>query len=166
MSISQTDPWYFLVMLLLELPGGRFRFDISKKIYHYLAYAGSGREGNYYLRRLICNTSSKADTREQGGEDGHYDYRRIALKPTAKEAIRAAGQETLVYARTREDAIKFALDLFERQLNGRDKLPVLGLSRDEYEQLLRKAFDVADRMHEEFLARDAAGRDIGKTAAE
>jgi hypothetical protein len=142
------DPWYFAIMLLLELPGGRFRFDISKRKYHYLAFAGTGRSGNFYLRRLICDTSSKADTREKGGEGAHYDYRRITLKPTAKETIRAAGQETLILSRTREDAIQFALELFERQLNGKSKLPVLDLGRDEYAMLLRSAFDIADRMHE------------------
>src|SRR5262249_4251614 len=136
------DPWYFVIMLLLELPGGRLRYDISKKKYHYLAYAGPvGKEGNHYLRRIIANTSSRADTREKG-EGVHYDYRRATLTKTAKKSIRQAGQETRPTSRVREDAIQFAIELFRRQLKGRDsKAPlVLNLNAKTYEKLLRSAF--------------------------
>ena len=45
----------------------------------------------------------------------------------------------------------FAVELFERQLNGKDRLAELGLGREEYERLLRMAFVVADRMHENLM---------------
>jgi hypothetical protein len=48
------DAWYFVVMLLLVLAGGRFRFDRSKyAAYYFLAYAGPIRKnGNHALRRI------------------------------------------------------------------------------------------------------------------
>lgn len=113
------DPWYFLVMLLMEIPGGRFRFDRSKNSeYFYLAYAGpSGREGNFYLRRVIVDTPSWADTREgKHRKDAHYDYRRPTLKRVYKPLVRALDQKTRGESRKRPEAVQFAVDLFTRQL--------------------------------------------------
>jgi hypothetical protein len=163
------DPWYFVVMLLLELPGGRFRFDGSKNdTYFYLAYAGPvGSEGNYYLRRIVADTSTEEDTRDEGG-DSHYDYRRATLKKMAKKVIRQAGQETRSASRDREDAIQFASELFNRQHKAKEegRPPVLNLNPEKYEALLRQAFKIADRMHEKILALRTSDRSASGMAAE
>jgi hypothetical protein len=156
------DPWYFVIVLLLELAGGRFRFDLSKGKYRYLAYAGpESTEGNHYLRRIIANTPSGADTRQRGVDGSRADYRRVTLKKARKASIRQRGQETRKTSRVREDAIKFAVDVFKRQLKGRGKTtpPVLHLNPDKYEQLLREAFDIADRMHEKLSSQQNSLRE-------
>jgi hypothetical protein len=150
------DPWYFVAMLLLELPAGRFHYDRSKvdrqrgKAYWYLAYIGPfTKEGNHYLRRIIAETSASADTREKKrAKDSHYDYRRATLSPVAKSRVRAMGQETRSLSRTRDDAIKFSIQLFDRQIGKGGKLPRLEIDRSQYEVLLRKAFSLADRITE------------------
>lgn len=152
------DQWYFVVMRLLELPGGRFRFDRSKKNqYFYLAYAGpQGKEGNHYLRRIIANTPWWSDTRENRREAGsHYDYRRAALKRTAKNVVRRLGQETRSFSRERDDAVSFAVALFKRQLKNRRALPGLKLTAKEYERLLVLALEIADALHEKLLLERA-----------
>jgi hypothetical protein len=163
------DPWYFVPMLLMELPGGRFRFDRSKGAkYFYLAYAGpDGNEGNHYLRRIIVNTSRLADTRQKArSKEAHYDYRRAALKEVDKRVIEAMGQETLSPSRTREDAIKFAIGIFKRQLNSRQRLLAVDMSPREYESLLRTAFNVADAIHDKYSASQPAQRVTSSEAAE
>jgi hypothetical protein len=126
------DPWYFVTMVLMELPGGRFHFDRSKHgRYFYLAYVGpEAKEGRYSLLRIIANASSSADTRQGRRKDAHYDYRRATLKQTAKKSIRQSGQKTRSSSRGREEAIQFAIELFKRQLKGRGKKtpPVLRLN--------------------------------------
>ncbi|MCK1475014.1 hypothetical protein IVB27_09430 [Bradyrhizobium sp. 197] len=157
------DPWYFVVMLLMEIPGGRFRFDWSKRKYLYLAYAAPGtKEGNFYLRRIVANTPALADTREQK-DGGHYDYRRATLRWVYKDVVRAMGQDTRRKARVRESAIQFAVELFKRQLaaHGKrptraSKMPGLNVTLGGYEELLRYAVDLADAVHERFLLQ---GRD-------
>lgn len=157
------DPWYFVVMLLMEIAGGRFRFDWSKQKYLYLAYAAPGtREGNFYLRRIVANTPALADTREEKAGD-HYDYRRATLRWVYKDVIRAMGQDTRRKARVRESAIQFAVTLFKRQLAAHGKRPVraskmpgLNVTLGNYEELLRYALDLADAVHERFLME---GRD-------
>lgn len=154
------DPCFFVAMRLFELPGGRFRFDRSKRNqYFYLAYAGpEGSEGNHYLRRIIANTPWWSDTREDKSDGSHYNYQRVALKRTAKAVVRSLGQETRSASRVRDDAIKFAVDLFRRQLRGRSKIKSLNLSAREYESLLRFALDVADAVYEKLLLQ-RAGRE-------
>ncbi|MFK4643924.1 hypothetical protein ABIF96_002498 [Bradyrhizobium ottawaense] len=152
------DPWYFVVMLLLEIAGGRFRFDWSKQKYLYVAYAGpGGRQGNFYLRRIVANTPALADTREQK-DGGHYDYRRATLRWVYKDVVRAMGQNTRRTARVRESAILFAVTLFKRQLvaHGKratraSKMPGLDITLGAYEELLRYALDLADAVHERVL---------------
>jgi hypothetical protein len=135
--------------------------------YYYLAYAGPvGKEGNHYLRRIIADTSSEEDTRDEG-QGGHYDYRRATLKKTSKKAIQKAGQETRSISRAREDAIQFAIELFKRQHQAKPKGSpvVLRLSPMSYEDLLRKAFNIADRIHERLSARQTPDRgEIGLAA--
>jgi hypothetical protein len=149
------DPWYFAAMRLMELPGGRFVFDRSQgRKFYYLAYvAPQTKEGRHYLRRIIANPSPRGDVRQDKSiKSTHHDYRRITLKATSKDEVwDQLGQETRGSSKTRQDAIRFAVDLFDQQLNGTDNL--LDLSREEYEQLLLKAFAVADRMHLEWERR-------------
>src|SRR5262249_47339869 len=104
---------------------------------------------------IIANTPSSADTRHSGGKDSYYDYRRATLKQITKRSIQQSGQQTRSTSQGREDAIQFAIELFKRQLKGRKKTtpPVLELNPTRYEELLRDAFDIADRMHVRLLAR-------------
>jgi hypothetical protein len=98
----------------------------------------------------------------------HHDNRKATLTVTPKDKVwDELDQATRGRSRTRADAIKFAIELFERQLNGRDKLPLLDLSKEEYEQLLHRAFDLADRMHEKWLAQcNVAQIETGQAAAQ
>ncbi|MCK1508399.1 hypothetical protein [Bradyrhizobium sp. 18] len=156
------DPWYFAVMLLLELPGGRFILAKSKhQEYAYAAYAGQTVQPNFYLRRIVVNTPSWADTKEGKHSDGaHYDYRRTTLHWISKNAVRTLGKPTRRKSSNRETAVKFAVELFEKQLiahhsrneSGRtDKLPGLNLAALDYEKLLWVALYIADGMHEKYL---------------
>jgi hypothetical protein len=162
------DPWYFVVMLLMELPGGRFAFNHSnKEKFYYLIYVGPRkREQEHFLRRSVTNASSRSDVRQKKkSADSHYDYRRITFVPTPKDDVwDVLGQPTRGRSQTREHAIRFAVELFGRQLNCRDNLPILDLNQKQYEQLLRGAFAVADRMHEK-LVRQLPDR-LGKAAAD
>jgi hypothetical protein len=148
------DQWYFVVMSIMELPGGRFLFYRSKNnAYYYLVYVGAGPlkwEGRHFLRRIIANPPSGVDVRQSRDKDGHYDYRRITLVPKSKKAVRLLGQKTRALSQTREDAVRFALELFERQSDADSRILALDLAQDEYERLLRKALEVADKMHEKF----------------
>lgn len=156
------DPWYFVVMLLMEIPGGRFVYDRSKGgKYFYAAYAGSNAKENFYLRRIIVNTPIWADTREgkHRGET-HYDYRRPTLHWIFKDVVRTLGQETRSVSSNREGAIRFAVGLFKQQLaahhgsrrpTNKSKLPGLALTAAEYEKLLGIALHIADAMHEKYL---------------
>jgi hypothetical protein len=155
------DPWYFVAMLLMEIPGGRFRFDRSnKQAYFYVAYAGpNGREGNFYLRRIVANTPPWADTREGGDKGGaHYDYRRPTLKWVLKDVVKAMGQDTRRVSRVRDGVVRFAAQLFHRQMAAHSgkrvtrasKMPGLNLSLAAYEELLGYALYVADAVHEKF----------------
>lgn len=147
------DPYYFMVMSIMELAGGTFYFGRSKYgKYWFLVYNGpDGKTGEHSLRRLIANTPPLSDTRKALVlEDDHYDYRRATLAWTAKRAVRKLGQKTRSHARGREEAIAFAIELFKQQLayyRG-SRLPGLELSLEEYELLLREALSVADAIHE------------------
>jgi hypothetical protein len=146
------DPSYFVTMLLMELSGGRFRFDRSKyKGYFFLAFAGPGKEGNHYLRRTILNAPPGVDVRQiRQTADGHYDYRKNTLRRIAKRIVKITGQKTRARGRGREDAVAFAVELFKRQAAANDSalLPALDLSEPEYESLLRKSLLLADAMGE------------------
>jgi hypothetical protein len=155
---------------LLEVPGGRFIFGRSNRskslgYRFYLAYVGPRtKEGLHYLTRIILNPSSQSDVRQMGD---HHDYRRVTLQAIPKKEVwDELGQETRGRSRLREDAIRFAIKLFERQLNSREKVPALDLGRDEYAQLLRRAFNVADRMHEKWLTERRAEHGADQAAAE
>ncbi|MDA9539508.1 hypothetical protein ACM41_25755 [Bradyrhizobium sp. CCBAU 21362] len=156
------DPWYFVVMLLLELPGGRFILAKSKfQEYAYVAYAGRTIQPNFYLRRIVVNTPIWADTLEGKHSDGaHYDYRRTTLHWISKDAVRTLGKPTRRKSSNREAAVKFAVDLFEEQViahHGRnksgpvEKLPGLDLTAMDYEKLLWVALYIADGVHEKHL---------------
>ena len=155
------DPWYFVAMLLMEIAGGRFRFDRSnRRQFFYVAYAGPvGREGNFYLRRIIANTPPWADTRDsKGKDDAHYDYRRPTLSLVLKDVVKAMGQDTRRQSRVRDEAVRFAVRLFERQIAAQSgkrvtrasKMPGLNISPAAYQELLGYALYVADAMHEKF----------------
>lgn len=155
------DPWYFVAMLLMEIAGGRFRFDRSnRRQFFYVAYAGPvGREGNFYLRRIIANTPPWADTRDsKGKDDAHYDYRRPTLSWVLKDVVKAMGQDTRRQSRVRDEAVRFAVRLFERQIAAQSgkrvtrasKMPGLNISPAAYQELLGYALYVADAMHEKF----------------
>jgi hypothetical protein len=156
------DPWYFVAMLLMEIAGGRFRFDRSnRQRFFYLAYAGPvGREGNFYLRRIIANTPPWADTHEGEGKGGaHYDYRRPTLSWALKDVVKAMGKDTRRISRVREAAVQFAVQLFNRQMvlqsGGKrvtraSKMPGLNVSPAAYQELLGYALYVADAVHEKF----------------
>lgn len=156
------DPWYFVVMLLLELPGGRFiQAKMKYQRYAYVALAGRTISPNYVLRRIVVNTPIWADTLEGKHRDGgHYDYRRVTLRWSSKGAVRTLGKPTRSKSSSRGDAVKFAVELFEEQLTahhgsprpGRpDKLPGLDLTALDYEKLLWVALYIADAMHEKYL---------------
>jgi hypothetical protein len=164
------DPWYFAAMRLLEVPGGRFIFgrsNRSKSLSYrfYLAYVGSRtKEGLHYVTRIIFNPSPRSDVRQMRD---HHDYRRVTLQAIPKKEVwDELGQETRGRSRLREDAIRSAIKLFERQLNDKNKVPVLNLSRHEYDQLLHRAFNVADRMHEKWLTERRAEHGADQAAAE
>jgi hypothetical protein len=143
------DPWYFTPMLLLELPGAHFKLSWSKREYLYITYVARKRSQRpHFLRRIIANPSAYQDVRNiEGVGAGHYDYRRLTLKIVSKGQIQRQGQETRAPSQTREHAIQFALELFDERKNDSDSLAVLELDRTEYEQLLRGAFDVADKIY-------------------
>ncbi|WP_157644530.1 hypothetical protein [Bradyrhizobium sp. WSM2793] len=156
------DPWYFVVMLLLELPGGRVILAKSKnQEYAYAAYAGRTVVPNFYLRRIVVNTPIWADTKEGKHVDGaHYDYRRVTLHWISKDAVRKLGRLTRRKSSNREAAVKFAVELFKEQLAAHhggpglghpDKLPGLDLTALDYEELLWVALFIADAMHEKYL---------------
>jgi hypothetical protein len=150
------DPWYFAAMRLMELSGGRFHFARSKGAkYFYLTYIGpEKKEGNYSLRRMIVNPSPLADIRQTSNADGaHYDYRRSALKATAKSVVRENGQLTRSSSSGRAEAIRFAAELFKVQSQDGVLASSLNLRTSEYEQLLQTAFDLADRIHAELATR-------------
>lgn len=159
------DPWYFVVMLLLELPGGRFILaKVKYQQYAYAALAGRAISPSFFLRRIVVNTPIWADTKEGQHREAHYDYRRVTLHWTSKNAVRTLGKPTRGKSRNRESAVKFAIDLFEEQLTahhgppraGRpDKLPGLDLSVLDYEKLLWVALYIADAMHEKYLRQRA-----------
>ena len=144
------DPWYFAAMRLMELAGGRFDFDLSKRKYYYVAYFGPapGKAGKHYMTRVIANTPHWAGTRhaEKKDEHGYRDYRRIALRWRSKADILLHGQETKSHSRERDDAIGFALKLYCRK-GEKDALP----TPSRFEEVLRAAFDIADAMHEKSL---------------
>lgn len=161
------DPWYFVVMLLLELPGGRFILAKSKhQEYAYAAYAGRTVAPSFYLRRIVVNTPIWADTKEGKHHKGaHYDYRRVTLHWISKDAVRTLGKPTRRKSSNRESAVKFAGELFEEQLKAHfggpgperpDRLPNLNLTALNYEKLLWVALYIADAMHEKYL-RSKAG---------
>ena len=158
------DPWYFVVMLLLELPGGRFIYDRSKKSqYFYAAYAGPSKRDNFYLRRIVVDTPIWADTKEGKHRAGaHYDYRRATLRWVCKDVVRTYGQKTRLTSSNREEAVRFAVTLFKKQLSAHRArtLPGLKLTAAKYDQLLRIALHIADATQEKYLLGMA-----GKTAA-
>ncbi|MHC2531859.1 hypothetical protein [Bradyrhizobium diazoefficiens] len=155
-SARHFDPWYFVVMLLLELPGGRFIYDRSKKSqYFYAAYAGWNKKENFYLRRIVVDTPIWADTKEGKHRKGaHYDYRRATLHWICKDVVRTLGRKTRSTSSNREGAIRFAVALFRKQLaahQGARILPGLKLTAAKYEQLLRIALHIADATQERYL---------------
>ncbi|WP_340672095.1 hypothetical protein [Bradyrhizobium ottawaense] len=152
------DPWYFAVLLLLELPGGRIVLNRSNhQQYFYAAYAGSNAKENFYLRRIVVNTPIWADTQEGRHRDGaHYDYRRATLHWVCKDVVRTLGKKTRTVSSNREGAIRFAVKLFKQQLaahglSPRSRLPGLELTAQDYERLLSIALYIADAMHEKHL---------------
>ncbi|MFK4652615.1 hypothetical protein ABIF97_002549 [Bradyrhizobium japonicum] len=152
------DPWYFVTMLLLELPGGRIVLDRSKMgEYFYAAYAGSNKRQNINLHRMIANTPIWGDTKHS--DDAHHDCRRIRLFWVCKNLIRKRGQKTRAVSKGREDVIRFALGIFERelarqhgtQLDDASTLPSTDLTLVDYEMLLRVSLHLADSVHEKYL---------------
>lgn len=153
------DPWYFVALRLLELSGGRIRFDRSKNDqYHYLSFAGpKGKVGNHYLRRAIANTPWWCDTREERrSKDEHYDYRRATFRRAAKWEIIEKGQKTRAASRTRDDAIRFAEMLFKNDRRRDEAWSDFKFGARKYGKFLRLAFEIADAIHEECLIQGLA----------
>ena len=138
------DPWYFLFMLLAEVAGGRFRFDRSKRQqYYFLTLVGPKKEGNFSLRRIIANTPQGSDTRQtRGVRHGHYDYRRVTLKPTKKRVVRSEGYKTRSLSRGRDAAIAFVTALLQQQRTG----PSSTIAPGRLDELLNRAIRLADEM--------------------
>lgn len=160
------DPWYFVVMLLLELPGGRIVLDRSNMgEWFYAAFAGSNKRQNINLHRVIANTPIWGDTKHH--DNAHHDCRRVRLYWVGKNLIRKRGQKTRDVSKGREDVIRKALDIFERelvrqygaQLKDNSTLASTDLTLVDYEMLLRVALHLADSVHEKYRlqARSQSG---------
>lgn len=151
------DPWYFVVLLLLELSGGRIVLDRSNMgEWFYAAFAGSNKRQNINLHRMIANTPIWGDTKHY--DNAHHDCRRIRLYWVGKNLIRKRGQKTRDVSKGREDIIQFALGIFRRelerqygsQLQDDSVLPSTDLTLVDYEMLLRVALQLADSVHEKY----------------
>ncbi|MET4219414.1 hypothetical protein ABIB00_004635 [Bradyrhizobium sp. LB14.3] len=149
------DPWYFNVMLLLELSGGRFVYDKSNLgQYVYVAFAGSNSRKNFSLRRIVANTPAWAVTEEGAGKAAHYDYRRVTLHWLCKNLLRLSGKKTKQISSDRGTVVRFAVDLFQKAT--RQGVHPSGLTAAVYEELLWTALYIADAVHEKYL-RSRAG---------
>lgn len=158
------DPWYFVVVLLLELPGGRIVLDRSNNgDWFYAAYAGSNKRQNINLHRMIANTPIWGDTKHF--DNAHHDCRRIRLYWLCKNLIRKRGQKTRDVSKGREDIIQFALGNFRRelerqygsQLQDDSVLLSTDLTLVDYEMLLRVALHLADSVHEKYRVQCQGG---------
>jgi hypothetical protein len=108
-------------------------------------------QGQHSLRRIIANPSPYQDVRDiKGCGAGHYDQRRLTLRLTSKGKIQKEGQQTRTPSQTRDDAIRFFVSLFDCRLSD-SNLGILGLGCADYESLLRKGLDNADKMYAERL---------------
>lgn len=131
------DPWYFVVLLVLEISGARLRFhsnrsDANASKHFYLAVvAPQKRKGIIRVLRIVANSAVEDITGQLPGN--HRDYRRATLnnRPWSKGSRPANGRQT---------AIALAIKLFRQR-------SACCLTLEEYEQLLHKAFDIADRLH-------------------
>ncbi|QND73998.1 hypothetical protein [Tardiphaga robiniae] len=154
------DPWYFVVLLLLELPGGRIIVHTSNHSkYAYLGYAGSNKSDHITVRRIVANTPRWADTIEMRT---HHDLRRPSLRFVSKDVRTILGFKTRGLSRGRLDAVARALQLFREQLKlhgkvssrsflpGIELAPNKGMTAANYASLLDAAFHLADAMHEQY----------------
>jgi len=132
------DLLYFAAMLLMELAGGRFRFDsdlIGGKLYFWLRYEAPGdkRTGRRInIARIIKNTEAGKET--PFAKD-HYSYCWSDLD-TASASHRPRHAKF-----GRPDSIVLARGLYEMS-----QPSALGLSTDAFEELLNDVFRVADRL--------------------
>lgn len=152
------DPWYFAVMLLLELPGGRIvAMGSNHQDYVYLGYAGTNKNRNIKLRRIIANTPAWADTLD---ENSHFDLRRPSLSFVSKDVRKILGFKTKGLSSGRAKAVELAGQLFDEQLSlqiadqsGEAEMPGLELTVSGYTNLLEIALQLADLMHERYSLR-------------